>query len=170
MDDKLSEVRNILSGLVAYDNGIVVEATTVFELKYQGMYAGTAAARVFGIVERKRTYRFRAKIAEVPALCEKAFTEMGQLAYLRTVPDALGVMLYPPLQNPCLMTVELRGSGQNKGREVELTFYAARTPLCLWNAHRRFRSWEKKLPEGVAERIGEDGKPVRSRQTSQKKK
>lgn len=172
-EELTAEVRNILSGLVANREGYVIEARDIFELSYQGMYAGTLNARLFGLTVRKRRYRTEGlKLDEIPTVCEKAMYLLGMPAYVRNLPEEAAVLMFPPMRKPGLLTAAIAGEGKNKGRELILTFYSARTLFSLLNAANRFRAWEKRMPEGSVVRVYDDERsaPVHSGGKSGKKR
>lgn len=150
MNQREKEIRRILTGFVALDSatGDVLAGTTVLERLLQGPFAGTTSARLFGLSVRKRQYRLgNIRLAEVQPLCLTAFQKMGRSVRLLTAPDALGVLVFSWLFNPCVLTAE------TAGKDVLICFYAARTPFAFLNARRAFRKWEKQLGDQKADRV-----------------
>lgn len=149
MNQREKEIRRILTGFVAVDSdtGDIMAGSTVLQRLMQGPLAGTTSARLFGLSVKKRQYRFKEiKLAEVQPVCAETMSKMGRSVRLLTAPDAIGVMVFSWLFNPCVITTE------TAGKDVLLCFYAARTPFAFLNARRVFRKWEKLLGDQKSER------------------
>ncbi len=139
MDARGKEIRKIISGMVTNEGSKIVASDTIFDLNYQGMYAGTLAARVNGLTEKRRQYRLKLRNYEVRPAVEKALEKVGKPAALRTAPDAMCALCFPILHNPCFLTAEYNG------RDVLVCFYTARTLFSFLNAARGFAALERKL-------------------------
>lgn len=153
MDAREKEIRRILTGIVAVEDGAVIAASDLNTLNFQGLYDGSLDARLFGLRVRRRQYRMHMKAGEMREACEKAFSELGRPVRLKTAPDALAVRCFPPMFKPCILTVEY------EGRNVLLSFYASNSLFSFVNAARGLRSWERKMPKNQIEKTAVTIKP-----------
>ena len=143
MDARRKEIRKILIGYVLPENDGLAAGNRLFTPTFSGFYSGSLSARLFGLTVKKRQFRFRLpKKDRVPAI-QKAFFDMGRAVKLKTAPDALAVLCYPLLHNPCVMTAEFEKD------DVLLCFYAARTLRSPLNALLRFSAFQKRMPENA---------------------
>lgn len=103
------------------------------------MTTGAFPALFFGLKTGKKQIRSSSKDAR--ADCLNAFDRLGRRTFLQTAPDALCVLSFPLLHNPCIMTADFDGSS------YLLTFYTARTLFSFINVLRGFRKWKKNMPK-----------------------
>ena len=150
MNAREKEIRRILTGFTAQEDGAIVAADSLIETSFEGSYSGAPSVRILGLASRRKQFRLKIKTAQVRQTCEKAFSEMGVKLKLRSVPDAIAILRFPLLQNPCVMTAEIRGSN------VLVCFYSAKTVMAFLNASTSYSKWKKKMPPDTVTEVDAD--------------
>ena len=145
MDARRKEIRKLLTGYLTPAGDGVAAAEHIRGLVFQGFYAGSLSARLFGLKVRRRQFRLKESKSRVEELVYGAFLHMGRAVYLKSAPDAMAVLCYPLLHNPCVMTAEFAE------HDVLICFYTARTLRAPINALRRFREWKKRMAADMTE-------------------
>ena len=145
MDARRREIRKLLMGYLTPAGDGVAAAEGIRGLVFQGFYSGSFSARLFGLKVKQRQYRLKESRDHIEELVYGAFLHMGRAVYLKTAPDAMAVLCYPLLHNPCVMTAEFAK------HDVLICFYTARTLRAPINALRGFRRWKKQMTVDMEE-------------------
>lgn len=154
MTEETREIRRILLGYIAFEDQNMVAAQKGRLFRALGVFNGSGAARVLGILHRKRRYTLDGQTLD--SHCDAAFAGMGRRIRLDTAPEKQAVFFCPPLRNPCVLTSEMKEDA------LEVSVYTARGLSGLLYSELAFRRWKKAMPEALIEQKLAREKPVQT--------
>ena len=156
--EKSKEIRLILSSRVAFRNGAYMAAPSLGKLNFVGLYDGSKAAMMFGVLSRRRQYYCPSMDAAVYSV-ENIFEKLGRPVYFQSDPEQLACLIRMIIGNPVILTMDEEDEG------IVIGAYTARTLLAPLTARRAFRSFERHLPEGVCLEFVASDLPKEPRET-----
>ena len=142
MDERLKELRLVLSGMHTYVTENAIAATrNIFEVQTAGVLRASGTARLRGVTEFREQYELRGRLEEAQHACVLAALQMGRQVLLRSAPDTLAVLHWPTFRNPAVLTLESRD------RQLLLCCVTAKNVLAERNAEKIFRTWQEAMPD-----------------------
>ena len=140
--EKSKEIRAILSSRITFHNGAYMAAPSLAKVRFLGLYDGSKAAILFGVLRRQRQYYCESKDAAVYSV-EKIFMKLGRPVYFQSAPEQLACLMRMIIGNPVILTMDEEEDG------VVISGYTARSLFAFLTVRRAFRSFERHLPEEV---------------------
>ena len=145
MSAKTKEIRKILLGQAAMENGSIVAAKSAAQLLFNGTYNGSASVAVGGVECAMIQYRIDSDLESAFEECLRVFSRMGSNVELESAPNAVACLHQPVWNNPVVATME------TEGRELLLCLYSAKTALKNVSMNSIANRWRKEMPESLRE-------------------
>lgn len=139
--DKRKEIQSILTSRVTFRNGAYMAAPDLKSIGFVGLYDGSKAAAMFGVVSRSRRYEADSMDAAILGM-EKIFSKLGRPVQFESEPEELA-RLVRMAGNPVIMTMDVEEGG------IVVCAHTARTMLAPLTIKQAFHTLERHLPEDV---------------------
>lgn len=140
------EIRRILLGYISFSDNSIVAANGRFRMRLLGIFNGSSAARIFGVVRRARRYRYPESRIPADAACNEAFANLGRRILLESAPDLQAVFYAPFWYNPSVLTAELL-----EDDIFEISVYTAFSLTAWLNTAHALRRWKRFMPKELEE-------------------
>lgn len=140
------ETRRILLGYISFSDNRIVAANGRFRTRLLGIFNGSSAARIFGVVRRARRFRYPDVKIPADAACDEAFANLGRRILLESAPELQAVFYAPFWYNPSILTAE-----PVEEDVIEVAVYTAFSLTASLNAAHAIRRWKRFMPKELEE-------------------